>query len=142
MGWDYGHHCSSMKDIDRFFDGMLAEGYRFVSKGYVVKSANDRNKREYYRAIACPDGSVTALAATVDIGDMYKKGEIGLRWDTESVGSLADHCPVAVLDLLTPTHHDWALDWRYRCRENLRKKKLVKPKQTRQTASLTIISLF
>ena len=141
MGWTYGYSCSSMKNIDRFFDGMLAEDCRFVSKGYVVKSA-DRNIREYYRAFARPDGSVTALAAFVDIRDMYRQSEIGLRWDTESVGSLADHCPAAVLDLLTPTQHDRSVDWRERCRENLRKKKLVKPKQTRQTASLTIISLF
>lgn len=37
----------------------------------------------------------------------------------ESVGPYEDSCPRHILDLLTPTDREHALDWRARCRANL-----------------------
>jgi hypothetical protein len=37
----------------------------------------------------------------------------------ESVGPYDTHCPAAILDLLTPTTNEYALEWREKCRKNL-----------------------
>lgn len=121
MGWVYGYYCYSIKDIEGIFNRLCPEGCVYVSKGYLVKSdrRDDLDIREYYRAIKKPDGSVIALASFVDVTGIRKYGEIGLRWDTEYVCSLADHCPSAVFDMLTPTDNPYALEWRYRCADYL-----------------------
>jgi len=36
---------------------------------------------------------------------------------TETMGPREAECPAAILDLLTPTQSEYALDWRRRCRE-------------------------
>src|SRR3546814_15426838 len=38
---------------------------------------------------------------------------------TENMGPCEADCPAAILDLLSPTEHEYALDWRARCRANL-----------------------
>ena len=37
---------------------------------------------------------------------------------TEGMGPYESNCPVAILDLLTPTDRPYALQWRARCRAN------------------------
>lgn len=41
---------------------------------------------------------------------------------TESMGPCEDNCPRHILDLLTPTDKEHALDWRRRCAENLKRR--------------------
>ncbi|EZP65197.1 hypothetical protein BV96_04718 [Sphingomonas paucimobilis] len=38
---------------------------------------------------------------------------------SENMGPCEADCPAAILDLLSPTEHEYALDWRARCRANL-----------------------
>src|SRR3546814_16868355 len=38
---------------------------------------------------------------------------------TENAGPCEADCPAAILDLLSPTEHEHALDWRARCRASL-----------------------
>ena len=45
-------------------------------------------------------------------------GYIGYKSMDESVGPCEADCPVAILDLLTPTAYPYALAWRERCRAN------------------------
>ena len=40
----------------------------------------------------------------------------------ESCGPCESKCPVSILNLLSPTDHEWALAWRERCRENAQNK--------------------
>ena len=40
----------------------------------------------------------------------------------ESMGPCEDNCPAHILDLLTPTDKEYALDWRRRCRANLERR--------------------
>jgi len=40
----------------------------------------------------------------------------------ESCGPCEDNCPASILDLLTPTDREHALDWRRRCRANLERR--------------------
>lgn len=39
----------------------------------------------------------------------------------ETAGPCEDHCPKCILDLLSDTDHELALDWRKRCRKNIQK---------------------
>ena len=39
----------------------------------------------------------------------------------ETAGPYEDHCPKCILDLLSNTDHELALDWRKRCRKNIKK---------------------
>lgn len=39
----------------------------------------------------------------------------------ETAGPYEDHCPKCILDLLSNTDHELALDWRKRCRKNIQK---------------------
>ena len=39
----------------------------------------------------------------------------------ETAGPYEDHCPKCILDLLSDTDHELALDWRKRCRKNIQK---------------------
>src|SRR3546814_12246736 len=49
-----------------------------------------------------------------------KSGEhFGYKDMDEYVGPYEDSCPRHILDLLTPTDREHALDWRARCRANL-----------------------
>ena len=41
---------------------------------------------------------------------------------TENFGPCEADCPAAILDLLSPTDHEYALDWRARCRANLERR--------------------
>ncbi|WP_210358995.1 DUF6927 domain-containing protein [Sphingomonas beigongshangi] len=41
---------------------------------------------------------------------------------TETMGSCEANCPQAILDLLTPTENEHALDWRRRCVESLERR--------------------
>ena len=41
---------------------------------------------------------------------------------TEAMGPCEDNCPQPILDLLTPTDKEHALDWRRRCAENLKRR--------------------
>ena len=40
----------------------------------------------------------------------------------ESMGPVESDCPARILDLLTPTKAEFAIEWRARCRENLAKR--------------------
>ena len=40
----------------------------------------------------------------------------------ESMGPHEADCPARILDLLTPTDKDYAIDWRARCRANLERR--------------------
>lgn len=43
----------------------------------------------------------------------------------ETSGPVADHAPALILDVLTPTSSEFALNWRHRCGVNLLRKQAV-----------------
>lgn len=47
----------------------------------------------------------------------------------EAVGPCERHCPAAILDLLTPTDYDYAIQWRADCRANLASAREVRRKR-------------
>ena len=57
------------------------------------------------------------------------------------MGPCEDDCPARILDMLTPTDNENALDWRSRCRANnaLRNRKLVDGDRIRLPEPMTFV---
>jgi uncharacterized protein DUF6927 len=56
----------------------------------------------------------------------------------ESMGPVVADAPAAVLDALTPTDHEDALEWRRRCRDNLARRAAVRERQRAVTEGVVI----
>jgi hypothetical protein len=76
-----------------------------------------------YLAIRTECGAV--VGAVVVITHDRSRGEIGLKWVEESMGPYYYDIPDRILDKLTPTTYQHALNWREKCRAyNARKRAL------------------
>lgn len=97
----------------------LDEG--FGSDYTVVKSA--LKGFTYYAAVR--DDRTGVVVAAVTLVRYYRDGTIGVKDMDESMGPCERECPQNILDLLTPTDHQWAQEWRIDCLENLRRRAVV-----------------
>ena len=143
MGWDGEFFKGNIKQfIDEWCDRRILK-YPFATKGYLLKSldfsVNGDIVWEYYRGYKTDDGDIFAMVLAVDTSDLRSNHQIYWRLDTEFVGPIYNHCPAALLKLLSPTECEYANEWRQRCRQNL-KNKSVKHTITRPT--LQQLSLF
>src|SRR3546814_944011 len=64
--------------------------------------------------------------------------QFGYKDMSENMGPCEADCPAAILELLSPTDHEYALDWRARCRANLvlRARKLSDGRSEEHTSEL------
>ena len=62
----------------------------------------------------CGEGDVFGL---VVLGSKSKSGEVWIKYVDETMGPAESRCPKSILDLLSPTENQYALDWRERCRK-------------------------
>jgi hypothetical protein len=81
--------------------------------------------RTYYAAVQemtdGRGGEVFAIICKVSWNPNSRSGEqFGYKDMTESMGPCEDNCPQHILDLLTPTDKEYAIDWRRRCAANHR----------------------
>ena len=69
----------------------------------------------YYAAVRCKRTGV--VEASVILTSSYKKGghNFGYKDMTENMGPNEAQCPKCILNLLTPTEHEYAKEWRERC---------------------------
>ena len=77
-----------------------------------VKSLNKTNGYECVTAVVC----LTSTSSKGYFNFAYKDMD-------ETCGPYKYDCPKAILDLLTPTENEYALEWRKQCYEQLAKKK-------------------
>ena len=138
MGWtfDYGaKHYKPNGSVDR--KKCLDEMFTWVSKSKeteeyagcrVVKSA--MVGREYYAACErylVKDGKEEQKCVFAVICLTCGKGRDGTIWGykdmDESCGPYYCKCPNSILDLLTPTQSEYAIEWRKNCREYHKQKK-------------------
>ena len=61
----------------------------------------------------------TVILTSVDMKDYYN---FSYKEITETMGPCEDHCPIGIINLLTPTTSEWANQWRDRCREYAKNK--------------------
>ena len=128
MGWltmsrfHMGGHKTAKDYLDaQFTYSREADG---TIKGLKVLASSCPQNRTYYAASQVMiDGvgkEVFAIVCKVMWNPKSKSGEhFGYKDMDESVGPYEDSCPRHILDLLTPTDREHALDWRARCRANL-----------------------
>ena len=138
MGWT-SYEATYFKkngDIDRkaecdaYFMRDNADHYKVLKssmKGTVYYAAvttltkyigKDENGKSMYESIPEDKQEVWAavfLTRTEEGRYFYYKDQ------DETAGPCEDHCPKCILDLLSNTDHELALDWRKRCRKNIQK---------------------
>ena len=83
----------------------------------------------YYAAVEVTEKEtgkryVTAAVDLTSSGDGWYN--FGYKAMGETMGPYQYDCPKGILDLLTPTENEYALQWRERCRANLKRKSALK----------------
>ncbi len=134
MGWLYQDSPANNQSPRQYLDDQFTYTTPTGVKSRVLKSSLV-TFHTYYAAIEhlFLDGTRVVFAAVclVDFGpartDPMRR--FGYKDMDETVGPVEDSCPAGILDLLTPTEFEYALDWRARCRARIAKSKAaVKPK--------------
>lgn len=97
------------------------------SKGLRVLASSCPQNRTYYAATQVMTngvgGEIFAIVCKVHWCPGSKTNEqFGYKDMEESMGPFEDDCPQSILDLLTSTDSDHALDWRRRCRARLERR--------------------
>lgn len=142
MGWT-SYHATHYKngridrkaECDAYFMEGLNRGYYNVLKSSMVGSTyyaavqqlvryageNENGERQYE---PIPENErdtfgVIFLTST-DSKDYF---DFSYKDMTENYGPYEANCPKGILDLLSPTENEFALQWRAKCRENLAKRR-------------------
>lgn len=102
-------------------------------RGLTVLASSCPGNRVYYAAVQevhdGKGGEIFAVVCLVLWNPRSATAEhFGYKDMTENMGPCEAQCPATILDLLTPTDNEHALDWRGRCRENLsRRSRKIEP---------------
>jgi hypothetical protein len=133
MGWLYMKSLKGHSGPRQYLDAQFTyERPDAISK--MLRSALV-GMRVYYAAvelvrIATGEREVWAAICLVRYNPRDPERYIfGYKDMEESMGPYECDCPAPILDLLTPTDREYALQWRARCRENIaaRRAKAAKP---------------
>lgn len=135
MGWLFmpqgalGHHRSAKSYLDDQFTYEHAQDEGGTRGLRVLASACPQNRTWYAAAQITQNGTggdIVALVCLVKWNPRDKEGLVfGYKSMDETVGPYEAKCPGRILDLLTPTTHPNAIQWRERCRENLDRRRRV-----------------
>lgn len=138
MGWTSSHavYYKSDGQVDRkaecdaYFEEGLNRGYYKVLKSAMVGtvyyaavkqlsrySSKEENKRE---EIPEKDQKIFGVVflTSVNQKDYYN---FSYKNIAENMGPAEDLCPTSILDLLSNTDNEYAIEWRKRCRKNAEK---------------------
>jgi hypothetical protein len=122
MGWLYMKSLKGHSGPRQYLDAQFTFE-RPDAKSTVLRSALI-GRRAYYGAveqirIATGAREVWAVICLVRYDPRDPEGYIfGYKDMDEAMGPYECDCPESILDLLTPTDRQYALQWRARCREN------------------------
>jgi len=131
MGWltMSRYHMGGHKTAKEYLDAQFtySRDVDGVIKGLKLLASSCPQNRTYYAAAQVMEGGVGkevfAIVCKVMWNPRSKTGEhFGYKDMDESVGPYEDNCPAHILDLLTPTDREHAIDWRRRCRANLERR--------------------
>lgn len=139
MGWTsyYPTHFTKRGAIDRkaecdayFMEGlnrgnflvlksaMKGSTYYATVKSMVRYAGKDENGKDIYEPIS--DGKVCGYVFITAV----EKGEFFYKDMSEFSGPAQCDCPKSIINLLSETDDEWALEWRRRCLEQAAKPKL------------------
>lgn len=143
MGWTSYHatHYKKKGAIDRkaecdayFLEGLNAGYFRVVKSalvGTVYYAAVEPLKRygkkdaSGKRPVEDIPENERRIHAEVFLTSVNKRDYFNFSYKdmSESMGPCEDNCPASILDLLSPTDDEYALEWRKRCRANIESRK-------------------
>lgn len=136
MGWT-GAYKNKGISYDQFFNVEYGNEshHVWVGKGFAKNGA-------YYRAMKNTEtGEIFAIIALVQ--NSRERDGINFFYKTmdETEGPYNYDCPERILDLLTPTDNEFAVQWRQKCRERIaRIKRLSVGSQIRFKTPITFTS--
>ena len=106
MGWTgIPKHFDSASEKKQYLDGLFGDGIKVLLSRMV--------SNEYYAAIQLDDGTVTAYV----VKTASRSAEFLYKGVSEDCGPVWTKCPKMILDVLSPTESQWALEWRKKCAE-------------------------
>lgn len=111
MGWTYvpKKYGQTIKDFfSEQFDSESGKVIACYSKLNVAYIAYETKQKE-----------VIAIVCLLH----RKNGYFGYKDMDETMGPFSYDAPAKLLNILTPTTNEWALQWRMKCQENLKKRK-------------------
>lgn len=123
MGWMYMHRDKGVTDKEFFSkefnysengnEGRVIETSRKGSIVYIAYQTR-RDDSDTYRVSA-----IVCLTSW----NHKEKFNFGYKDIDESMGPVECNCPEKILDLLTPTEQEYAVKWRNKCRDNIKRHK-------------------
>ena len=128
MGWLYMQSLKGHSGPRQYLDAQFTYERRDAISN-VLRSALV-GMRVYYAAveqlrIAAGEREVGAVICLVRYSPRDREGYIfGYKDMCESMGPNACDCPKSILDLLTPTDSQLALQWRARCRDSIKARRI------------------
>jgi hypothetical protein len=125
---DMGGHATPRAYLDNQFTYLREDHRLTVLASSMVGST-------YYAACerveSNKDREVFAIVCLTKHNPRSTDGHVfGYKDMTEYMGPCESECPASILDALTDTDSEYAMDWRARCRANLIRRKLQQAKPT------------
>jgi hypothetical protein len=117
MGWLYMQSLGGFKNPKAYLDNQFTCGVYKVLKSALC------GMRTYYAAVKNhKDGSIFAVVCLVRYNKRAADGYIfGYKDMDETMGPCEAECPQAILELLTATDSEYAVQWRVRCWDRINK---------------------
>jgi hypothetical protein len=120
MGWLFSNNFNPNRriELDKQFTWASETARCRVLKSAMVGTT-------YYAAIeyTIEETGERKVFAAVALTEASRDGGWGYKDMDETVGPYETRCPASILDLLSPTDNQYALEWRQRCREYIARKK-------------------
>ena len=114
MGWYFKEdEDRTPSEIRMILDRELTGDTSRVLKSAICKSDVAERSHVYYAAYQYGDAVVAIVHPLVIEPDAW-----GYKDEDEFLGPLHHNCPLEILDMLTPTDHAFALEWRTACRKH------------------------
>ncbi len=130
MGWVSYYRPKGETDRTHFERELLSS-----PDDEIVQCAS--TNRVFYAAVrTISTGEVWALVVLMK----WTRGRFNFAYKDmdETMGPAEADAPAAVLDALTPTDHEYALEWRQRCRANLARRAAARRRQREVTTGVVI----
>ena len=123
MGWTETHYPKGMKFID--FVKEEFEYYNKKRKLTILDAALLKRREGYVACEAINKETGERIVFAVAMMIRWHKGYYNICYKDmdESMGPNISNCPERILKLLTPTKYEYAIEWRKRCWDNIKKKK-------------------
>lgn len=121
MGWTFYHRPKGESDRAHFHRELFANTHYEIVECSSISNV-------FYAAVRTTTTS-EVWALVVLIRRVRGQYNFGYKDLTETMGPAEAHAPAKVLDALTPTDNEYALEWRQQCRDNLAKQAAARKRQ-------------